>query len=263
MINARGTLGTGERIGRRSIAVGFGLALGALALLAAQGSGQAVPDGSTNADLEFTLRGQVVDQQSGDVLEGAWVGLTGTDWGSLTDNEGRFRIPDVQAGPISLTIEQLGYETMAWSGPIMSGDDLLVLRMAPNPVLLEGLQIVTDRFETRRRSTATRVLAYEAGDLSTASERTALDFVRYRTGGTTACGASRDLCVYSRGRIVEPTVYIDEVPFPGGLVYLDTFAPWEFHMIEVYGGGRHIRAYTNQFMERAAEIRLLPLPLFF
>jgi hypothetical protein len=263
MINTRGTLGTGGCASRRSITIGFGLALGAMALLASRGSGQAVPDGATNADTEFTLFGQVVDQQSGTVLEGAWVGLTDTDWGSLTDNEGRFRIPDMQAGSISLTVEQLGYETMTWNGPITSGDDLIVLRMEPNLVLLEGLQIVTDRFETRRRSTATRVLAYDAGELSAASERSALDFVRYRTGSTAACGASRDLCVYSRGRIVEPTVYIDEVPFPGGLAYLDTFAPWEFHMIEVYGGGRHIRAYTNQFMERAAEIRLLPLPLFF
>lgn len=263
MINARGTLGAGETVGRRSIAIGVTLALGALALLAANGSGQVVPDGATNADEEFAVTGQVVDGQSGTVLDGAWVGLPGTEWGSLTDAEGRFRIPNMQAGPISLVVERLGYETTTWAGQITSADDLLVIRLEPDPVLLEGLQIVTDRFEERRKGYAARVSAWDVGDLSVASERTALDFVRYRTSGTTACGDARNLCVYSRGRIVEPTVYIDEMPFPGGLVYLDTFAPWEFHMIEVYGGGRHIRAYTTQFMARAAEVRLLPLPLFF
>ena len=58
-------------------------------------------------------------------------------------------------------------------------------------------------------------------------------------------------------------MYLDEVPVLGGLEYLDTFAPHELHMIEVFAGGRHIRAYTPRFMERAAKQRLSPIALLF
>jgi hypothetical protein len=34
-------------------------------------------------------------------------------------------------------------------------------------------------------------------------------------------------------------------------------------MVEVYGSGRAIRAYTPRFMERAAEYRLQPMPFVY
>ena len=211
----------------------------------------------------FQLFGQVVDAETGVALQGAWVGITGTDWGSITDSDGRFRIPDLDPGRLSLTVEQLGYETLEWSGDVVSGEDLLLIQLSAQPILLEGLEVVTDRFRSRRRAAATSVFAYDAGDLSTATEQTALDFVRFRTSGLVPCnGRWGSTCLWVRGRATEPTVYVDEMPLLGGLTYLETFAPWEFYMIEIYGQGRHIRAYTPQFMKRAAEIRLLPLPLF-
>ena len=97
---------------------------------------------------DFELLGQVRDGESGVVLEGAWAGLSGTDWGSITDNE--FRIPDTSAGQLSLTIE--------------------------------GLEVVTDRFRSRRNGFAGNVFAFDAGDLASTSDPTALDFVRYRSG---------------------------------------------------------------------------------
>ena len=232
-----------------------------VSLLFAAGAG--AQERAADAGEGFQLFGQVVDAESRMPLQGAWVGITGTDWGSITDDEGRFRIPDLDPGRLSLTIEQLGYETLAWSGDVSSGEDLLVIGMTAQPILLEGLKVVTDRFRSRRRAAATSAFAYDAGDLATATEMTALDFVRFRTNGMTSCnGRWSNTCLWVRGRAVEPTVYIDEMPLLGGLTYLETFAPWEFHMIEIYGQGRHIRAYTPQFMKRAAEIRLLPLPLF-
>jgi len=37
------------------------------------------------------------------------------------------------------------------------------------------------------------------------------------------------------------------------------YLPHELYMVEVFQGGRHIRAYTHHFMERAAEQRLMPM----
>lgn len=53
------------------------------------------------------------------------------------------------------------------------------------------------------------------------------------------------------------------MPIFGGLKYLESTPPWEFHMVEIYGGGRHIRAYTTGFMKRAARQRLTPIPILF
>ncbi len=44
---------------------------------------------------------------------------------------------------------------------------------------------------------------------------------------------------------------------------LHTVPTSQLYMIEVYGRGTHIRAYTHGFMERAAGVRLAPLPIWF
>lgn len=255
MINATNELGT-RLTHRGATVIGILLMLAALALLARGAAAQST---------SFDLMGAVVDADAGTPLVGAWVSITGSEWGSITDERGRFRIPDIDAGPVSLSVEQLGYETLVWEGRISESDGLLQLALTPTPVVLEGLQVVTDRFRARRNAVATTVLAFDMADLSTTSQQTALDFVTLRAGtwATRCRGRFSDTCLYVRGRAVEPAVYIDEVPVLGGLDYLAHFAPWELYMIEVYGGGRHIRAYTPQFMERAAKQRLSPIPLHF
>jgi len=259
MINARNTLGTAGLDGLKTALVGIAMAMLAIALLAASGSAQ---DDRFEESAPFQLVGHVVDAETGARLVGAWVGLTGSDMGSLTNDEGRFRIPDMTAGPLVLTVEQLGYETLEWTGTV-AGDQPLTIELTAQPILLEGLKIVTDRFRSRRNASAMSVFAYEPGDLSSSPARTALEFIELNSAAyLTSCnGRFSSQCLHLRGRSVEPVVYVDEVPLLGGLSYLQSFAPWEFHMIEVYSGGRHIRAYTPGFMERAAKSRIAPLPL--
>ena len=190
--------------------------------------------------------------------------MTGTEWGSITNNEGRFRIPDMTEGTLALSIELIGYEKLDWIGQVEAGDEL-VIELAPQAVLLEGLEVVTDRFRSRRKAAATNVFAYEADALSTSTAQNTVEFIEFNSSAwLTPCnGRFSDRCLFVRGRTVEPTVYVDEAPIMGGLEYLEAFAPWEFHMIEVYGGGRHIRAYTPRYMENAAKNRIAPVALPF
>jgi carboxypeptidase-like protein len=257
MINARNTLGTSGYGSRRALLFGIALAITALALLARHGVAQE-PEA-------FDLLGRVVDANSGQPLDGAWVAVTGTQWGSITNEEGRFRIAHVEAGRIALTIERLGYETLEWVGEVSGDDGLLRIDLNAQPIVLEGLQVVTDRFRARRNAVATSVFAYDSGELASGNERSALEFIRYRAGvALVGCnGRLGNTCVFVRGGAVEPVIYVDEVRVLGGLDYLASFAPWDFYMVEIYGRGRHIRAYTPQFMKRAAERRLRPIALLF
>lgn len=257
MINTRNNLGTrGSQ--RTATAFGIALAIAALALLARDGLGQEMAE-------PFDLVGTVVDADNGQALVGAWVAIVGSKWGSVTNDRGMFEIPDVGAGPISLAVEQLGYETLEWEGDVQTGLEPLELRLAPEPFVLEGLQVVTDRFRSRRNAIASPVHAYDKAALTTTAQRTALEFITQRSGSPEIYCAGRrgDRCLIVRGRVVEPVVYIDESRVLGGLGYLDTFAPHDLYMVEVYGGGRHIRAYTPRFMERAAKTRLTPIALLF
>lgn len=213
----------------------------------------------------FDLVGFVTDLETGQPLVGAFVALEGSDWGSVTDERGRYRIPDAFPGPAVLTAEQLGYEELFWHGNIADGSPV-ELRMEPKPVELEGLRVVTDRFRSRRNSTATSVQTFDSEDLATAPQATVLDFVAGRSvSQRTACGRvdRGDDCLFIRGRRVAPVVYVDEHPVLGGLDYLDTLRPHELYLVEIYGWGQHIRVYTKHFMEWAARTRLQPIPFLY
>jgi hypothetical protein len=240
------------------LALWLGLAVVAVALIAGRAFAQE-PDPPTPFDLVGTVTGE-----AGQPLAGAFVSLEGSEWGSLTDEAGRFRIPDVDGGRIALTVQQLGYDTLRWEGPVAAGE-ALALRLSPRPVVLEGLHVVADRFESRRRGVPRAVRWFDRAALATSPQRTALDFVSTRAGviEVPCHGRWSDHCLIVRGRLTEPSVWIDEVPVIGGIEYLDMVHPSELYMVEIYAGGRQIRAYTNQFMERAAETRLMPIPILY
>lgn len=216
-----------------------------------------------DASRSFNLTG-TVSGETGQPLVGALVWLDGADWGSITDERGRFRIPDVDPGRVALSVQQIGYDTLHWAGTVVA-DAPLELRMTPRPVLLEGLKVVTDRFRSRRRAVTTTVQAFDRQALVTTPQQTVRDFIVARAGvATVPCfGAQSNTCLLVRGRVAEPVVYLDEAPLLGGMDWLEIMRPEELYMVEVYGRGRQIRAYTTQFMARAAKNRLQPIAFLF
>lgn len=215
------------------------------------------------AEVRFDLTGTVI-AQSGALAVGAFVSLEGEDWGTLTNAAGRFVLPGVRAGEVTLTVELIGYETLTWTGTVEDGAQL-TLALASKPIVLEGLTVLADRFESRRRATATSVRWFDRTTLASSPYPTALDFLAGRGGlaRVTCRGTWSSECVLARGRVVEPSVWVDEARHIGGLDYLRTLQPHELYMVEVYAGGRHIRAYTHRYMEWAAAGRALPMALLF
>jgi hypothetical protein len=231
----------------------------ALAMLLARNVSAQASGGAATFDLVGTVTGE-----GGKALAGAFVAVDGSEWGSLTDEAGRFSIPDVDRGDISITVEQLGYDTLRWSGRVASGRPL-ELRMTPRPILLEGLRVVADRFESRRRAVPATVQWFDRTALASAPQLSVLDFVAARSGvpWVPCQGRRSDVCLLVRGRPTEPSVWVDEIPRFAGMDYLASLHPYDLYMVEVYAQGRQIRAYTARFMEHAAKARLSPIAILY
>jgi hypothetical protein len=211
------------------------------------------------------FHGVVLDLDSGTPVERAQVYLPEQNIGFLTRADGRFRIPDIPSGSHEVEIQRIGYtETRFWVD-FQDPFPPMEFQLLADPVILEGFEVVADRFERRRRGAATSIRVFGEEQLLTSAAHDVADLVTRHMGMMISRCPSHirePWCVHSRGRPFPPSVYIDEAPAIGGIDQLMMYRPHEFHMVEVYGGGRHIRAYTHRFMEWAARIRLAPIPFF-
>lgn len=204
--------------------------------------------------------GLVVDGGTAAPLEGALVSAAESSQAWLTTDSGRFLLCEVGLGTHGVTVQRLGYETLTVQVTADAAGNVVRFELEPRPILLEGLEIVMDRFSHRRRAAATAVRAYDQAAIAGSGYWAAGDFVMSRAGVFMApCGASR--CIFYRGTRVIPQVFLDEVPLVGGWSHFETLPTSLLYMVEVYSKGTHIRAYTHAFMERAAQNRLAPLPI--
>jgi hypothetical protein len=230
----------------------------AVALLAHNGAAQ------ETARRPIALSGTVVNP-AGTPLVGAFVSVSGAPLGSLTNASGRFSLPDVAPGKVSLTVSQLGYHTLTVDSTAVAGVPV-TLTMTPHPALLHGLRLVANRFKQRRESTAFSVREWGRRDLVSSPDNNMRAFIEGTMGlSLVPCPASAfsDVCIYRQNYMFQPTVYINEVQVLGGLDDLESYSPSDLYMIESYGHGAEIRAYTMGFMARAAKTDLHPIPLLF
>ncbi len=73
------------------------------------------------------IRGQVIDDSNGEPLIGATVTIIGTTLGSATDLDGRFLIPNVDAGTVSLQVSFISYSTVTINEVIVKGGETTVI----------------------------------------------------------------------------------------------------------------------------------------
>ncbi len=239
------------------------LGLAVFACMAFSTSPADAQDKPVCTDDEPRIVGVVIDDATEQPLANTLVSIEASEWASLTTEGGRFLLCGVGEGTHLITAEQLGYATLKAYVETSREGDVNVVRMRPDPILLEGLEVVTDRFERRRKAVATTVRAFDQEELARSGYWTAADFIASRAGVFTTICEGGTTCVYRRGRTVNPTVYLDEFPLIGGWFQLETLPTSQLYMIEVYSRGAHIRAYTHGFMERAAKVRLAPFPIWF
>jgi hypothetical protein len=232
-----------------------------LSLISLPVAAQQLDDGRKEID----ITGQVVDRVAGEPVQNARVELAEPRRMAVTDEHGRFRMKDVPFGPRRITVERLGYEQATLNRTIDANTSAIEIEITPKPVELEGIQVMSDRLERRRRSAVTSVWAYDAEDINASPAFDAHDFVRQRVF-TTPCPRffMGTTCVIRRGRVISPRVFIDEAPMFAGMDFLVGLNTEDVYLVEIYGNGEQIRVYTNWFARRLAngQARLQPVILF-
>ncbi len=217
--------------------------------------------GAMSQDAPTAIRGRVLDEATRVPLEGAIVMLLGGVTGYMTDSLGHFRL-DVYPDDLGyrLSVEELGYATIEVSVPASALTDFTTINLPVNPIALEGLEVLVDRFERRRRFFNGTVRTLDQA-LLMRSAGTAYDAVRRIIPFARPCRPDlTDLCAYRRGGRIRVSICIAEVPAYAGISELDQYDPSELYLVEVFDATQ-VRVYTRSFVQRAMREgrRLQPL----
>lgn len=249
---------------KRFVRTKQGLLVSLVGIVIVTAAASAPVAGQEQADRKVDLRGVIVDRETGAPIPGAYVELLAAKRTVYTDAEGRFAFSRFSPGVYTLVAAQLGYVTDSIAVALAADGAATRIELTPDPVVLEGVQVVADRLKARRNALPFNVRAYDANQLAVTGSFDAFDFIRTRMI-TTRCPARAhaSYCVVRRGRTIVPSIYIDEVRFIGGLDVLMAYNTSDIHLIEVLNSGAQIRVYTKGFAERLALGRAHLATIFF
>jgi hypothetical protein len=247
---------SGPRHGNRWGAVALCLLSCLPSPLLAQGRGQVV------------LRGTVVDADAKVPLLGAYVSEVGAHTGALTDSAGHFALPVDRASQYAIQISQLGYHTLNATLPPEAEHRAFTVGLKPDPVEIEGLQVITDQLAARRQTPFGIARILREPDLVSSSFGSAYDLTRQVLPFARPCGGDT-LCISSRPDNPEHVgkqplkVCVDGRAVSSGSPEMETIDPRGLYLVEAYPREGRIHFFSRGYVERLAKNgQKLPPPTF-
>jgi hypothetical protein len=203
-----------------------------------------------DAQESVSLRGRVIDRETRMPIEGAIVLPAGGTRGYVTDSLGLFVLSAPAGGAYALTAEQLGYAVAEVTLASTAPEEFSTILLTPNPIAMEGLTVLVDRFEQRRRFHFGPVRVLDQAALLRRGASSAYDIVRANVPFARPCSADMNrLCVWRRGQRRTVQMCLDEAPAYGGISDLEVQSGADLYMVEVYDQGLEVRLYTRWFVE--------------
>ena len=102
----------------------------------------------STVDAQSVIRGQVIDGETGDPVFAAGVLVEGSNTGTSTDFDGRFRL-EVPSLPVRLNVSFIGYATLAID--VRNAADEVRAVLQPDAVLMEEAEVVGSRIDERQK----------------------------------------------------------------------------------------------------------------
>lgn len=239
---------------RLGLAAGAALVLGA-AQLPAQQAG--------------TVTGQVTNATSGRELSGVQVSVLGSGLGTLTGNNGRFLIPNVPAGPVTVRADMIGFGVEELQVSVVAGEAVLAdFALTERAISLDEIVVTGSGAETARRKLGNSISTVNAVDVVRAAPITSVDqLIQGRSAGVAMNLASGTVGLGGMIRIRgmtsvslsgDPVVYIDGIRVDashdqsgvwfGGMDIsrLQDISPSEIDRIEIVKGSAASTLYGTQ-----------------
>ncbi len=201
----------------------YGLAALLLALASASGA---------RAQGSGTVAGRVVIAGTDQPLVSVQVFIAGTQRGAITDQKGRYSIPNVPAGTQTVTATFIGYAQSSQSVTITSGSTTTVdFQLKETAVELGGIVVnaVTGERE-RKREIGNAVGSIDMGSLDKAVLARPADVITGRVAGVEVrnisgtTGAGQRIRIRGANSISldnEPLIIIDGIRFDNGTLFMD------------------------------------------
>lgn len=169
---------------------------------------------------EGAVAGQVIDETGTRPLEGAQVFVAGTEIGTLTDAQGRYRLTGVPAGEARIQVRLIGFTGQTQTITVQAGQTVnLDFALAVEALGVDEL-VVTATGVRRKRELANAVAEINAAEVETAPINTFADLLTGRasnvqilnSGGTTGSGTRVRVRGSSSVSLSnEPLIYVDGV----------------------------------------------------
>jgi TonB-dependent starch-binding outer membrane protein SusC len=133
-----------------------------------------------------TITGSVVDQATQQPLAGVQVSVAGTQLGTLTNQQGRFLIPNVPVGAREVRATLIGYSQGTQQINVAAGQTATVnLALAQSAVALEGVIVTATGREERRREIGNSVGQINVQEVELAAVNNMASLLQGRTAGVT------------------------------------------------------------------------------
>ncbi|HEX6746308.1 MAG TPA: carboxypeptidase-like regulatory domain-containing protein [Longimicrobium sp.] len=224
----------------------------------------AVPAKAQGAE-RVVVRGQLLDRANGHPLAAARVAIPSRRIVVYTDAQGGFVLPAIPPGTYDVEMERLGYRAVR-ANLTLEKDDSVVVRLAPEPVMLDELVVFGNSLLARTERASVSARSFDVKMFDTFSGGNALAFLEeYAQLHPMPCSsttASAD-CATVRGLPEYVGVWIDGLPSTMGLEELRIMPAQEIFHINVYQGGTMVEVITKDYARQEAHhVIKHPLPPF-
>lgn len=210
---------------------------------------------------EVSLRGRVVERGSGRGVPYLTVDL-GPAGQTATNDGGSFRVGGILRGRHLVRVEGFGWLPASVS-LLVESDTVVVMEVERDPITERIIAQQVGKLSERVRSVGVSVATVDREKILESRAANPVDVLGSQASVRVEnCpDTSLPVCIYARGMVRRPYVYIDDQLIPDGLEVLRVYPIAMIERMEVIARGGQIRVYTTWFIQRMSEgrVRLLPI----
>jgi TonB-dependent starch-binding outer membrane protein SusC len=175
-----------------------------------------------------TIQGRVVSAETGGPIAGAQIIVAATNRGSLTDQSGRYLIPNVPAGPVTVRVRMIGYRAGEQQVQVEADQSVEAnFTLTREAIGLDEVVVTGAAGEQRRREMGTSMSRVTARDIEVTPIQNVQDVLYGRSPGVTVMansgqpGAAASIRLRGNNSISqanEPLIYVDGIRMFSGAI---------------------------------------------